>query len=506
MNTVIYLRKSRADEEAERQGEFETLSKHKSTLLKISKEKNLNIIEIKEELVSGESISNRPKMLELLNEVEKGKYDAVLVMDIDRLGRGNMQDQGLILDTFKKSNTKIITPRKTYDLNNEFDEEYSEFEAFMARKELKLITRRMQRGRIKSVEDGKFIAQSAPYGYRVEYNGRDRYLVIDEEKSQVIKIIFDMYSQNIGANKIASHLNSLGYKTTTGRTWYDKGIRDIIKNKTYCGYIVWNKVERKKSSSRVRSTDEQIEVKGKHDPIISEELWNKCKEIMNKRFIPPTPNNNITNPLAGIVKCSICGHTLVAKNSTYKNKDGDIKYLKYLSCTNCRTRGTKLEIVEERIICSLNEWLQEYKYTIDSSDFKENSKANDYSKIIDNLNKELDNLNKQKNNLHDLLERGIYDIDTFVERSENIAIRINAINDTLNSTLNIIENERKKEQVKYNIIPTLENIIKQYYNTDDILLKNKLLKSALDKVVYTKDHKRRDEYDFDIILYPKLPH
>ena len=97
-----------------------------------------------------------------------------------------------------------------------------------------------------------------------------------------------MYSQNIGANKIASHLNSLGYKTTTGRTWYDKGIRDIIKNKTYCGYIVWNKVERKKSSSRVRSIDEQIEVKGKHEPIISEELWNKCKEIMNKRFIPPT--------------------------------------------------------------------------------------------------------------------------------------------------------------------------------------------------------------------------
>ena len=108
--------------------------------------------------------------------------------------------------------------------------------------------------------------------------------------------------------------------------------------------------------------------------------------------------------------------------------------------------------------------------------------------------------------MHDLLERGIYDIDTFVERSENISIRINAINDTLNSTLNIIESERKKEQVKYNIIPTLENVIKQYYNTNDILLKNKLLKSALDKVVYTKDHKRRDEYDFDIILYPKLPH
>ena len=140
MKVAIYLRKSRQDEEAEKRGEHETLSRHRSTLLKLAKEKNLNIIEIKEEVLSGESISYRPKMLELLDEVKRGLYDAVLVMDIDRLGRGNMQDQGLILDTFKQSRTKIITPRKTYDLSNEFDEEYSEFEAFMARKELKLIT------------------------------------------------------------------------------------------------------------------------------------------------------------------------------------------------------------------------------------------------------------------------------------------------------------------------------------------------------------------------------
>ena len=54
-----------------------------------------------------ESIKNRPKMIELLNEVEKGIYDAVLVMDIDRLGRGNMQDQGLILDTLKSPILKL---------------------------------------------------------------------------------------------------------------------------------------------------------------------------------------------------------------------------------------------------------------------------------------------------------------------------------------------------------------------------------------------------------------
>ena len=316
MKVAIYLRKSRQDEEAEKRGEHETLSRHRSTLFKLAKEQNLNIVEVKEELISGESISYRPKMLELLEEVKQGLYDAVLVMDIDRLGRGNMQDQGLILDTFKQSKTKIITPRKVYDLSNEFDEEYSEFEAFMARKELKLITRRMQRGRIKSVEEGKCISSNAPFGYKFEFEGKNRFLVVDDEKANIVKIIFDMYLEGLGAYKIANYLNSLGYKTSTGRDWYEKGIRDIIKNKAYCGYIVWNKVERKRNSSR-RSPEKQIESLGLHEPIISEDIWNKAQEMRTKRTISPVHDNKkLTNPLAGLVKCKLCGATLTASSST----------------------------------------------------------------------------------------------------------------------------------------------------------------------------------------------
>jgi hypothetical protein len=100
--------------------EGETIIKHRDALLKFGKERNNNIVEIKEEIVSSESLFFRPKMLELLKEVEEKKYVGVLVMDMRRLGREDMQDQGLILNTFKQSNTKIITPNKVYDLNNDF--------------------------------------------------------------------------------------------------------------------------------------------------------------------------------------------------------------------------------------------------------------------------------------------------------------------------------------------------------------------------------------------------
>ena len=95
-------------------------------------------------------------MLELLQEVEDCKYDAVLVMDVDRLGSGNMREQGLILETFKEYSTKLITQNKTYNLQNEFDEESSEFEIIIARRELKIIKKRLMIGRMKSLEEGNY--------------------------------------------------------------------------------------------------------------------------------------------------------------------------------------------------------------------------------------------------------------------------------------------------------------------------------------------------------------
>lgn len=86
-------------------------------------------------------------------------------MEVERLARGDTIDQGIVAQTFKFSDTKIITPIKTYNPNNEFDEEYFEFGLFMSRREYKTINRRLQRGRMASVKDGKYVANKAPYGY-----------------------------------------------------------------------------------------------------------------------------------------------------------------------------------------------------------------------------------------------------------------------------------------------------------------------------------------------------
>lgn len=162
----MYLRKSRTDLEAEARGEGETLKRHEKILLELARKMNINITQIYREVVSGESIAARPVMQELLSDVEKGLWDGVFVVEVERLARGDTMDQGLVAQTFKYSHTKIITPLKIYDPSNEFDEEYFEFGLFMSQREYKTINRRLQRGRLQSVKEGKFVGSVAPYGYK----------------------------------------------------------------------------------------------------------------------------------------------------------------------------------------------------------------------------------------------------------------------------------------------------------------------------------------------------
>lgn len=492
MKTCIYLRKSRADIEAEKEGEYETLHRHKTTLLKVAKERKLNIIDIKEELVSGEYVEHRPRMIELLEEVKNKKYDAVLVMDLDRLGRGNMQDQGLILDTFKQSKTKIITPRKIYNLDDEFDEEYSEFEAFMARKELKLINRRLQRGRAKSIEEGKYISPDAPYGYEFKYDDKGKkYLAINDEQATAVRLIFDMYLQNNGATKIANKLNSLGYETNNHIEFKAKAVRDILSNITYCGYVKWKTIDRK-NHSRPRPDNEQIISKGKHEPIIDEFTFNRVQEIRKSKYISPT-KTKVSNPLAGIVICKKCGHNLIQKISRGKI---------YLNCRHCDNKSSSLKYVEDAIIESLEGWLNKYKVKIELKD-----DTSDIDKLkfeVKKLQRELNETEKQKSKLFDFLERGIYDDNTFLERSTILSSRIDDLKNRIAECNLSIITYKDNLQAKKQIIPTLEKVLQNYSNSNDAKEQNLLLKSVLDKVLYEKaKDAKKDEFNLEV--HPKLP-
>ena len=501
MKVAMYLRKSRQDEELEKKENTDTLARHRSTLLAVAKKQHLDIIEVKEEIVSGSSISSRPKMIDLLDEVKSNMYDAVLCMDIDRLCRGGMQDQGLILDTFKDSHTLIITPNKTYNLNNELDEEMTEFKAFFARRELRIISKRMQRGRVKCVEEGKYLSSTAPFGYKFEYAKEgERLLVIDEEKAPIIRNIFDMYINGNGAYKIKVFLDNIGVKTNNNIPFSEMAIRRIIKNKVYCGYVTWFNYRRKGTKSKKGTDKELIEVKGIHEPIVSEEVWNKAQDIrINKQLTPTNSGNGLTNALAGIVKCACCGHTMTNTSASYKEG-----YVKFMRCKYCNeNRGIKNNILENTILEYLETILQEFEEQILANEIenKENDRISNLNHTLSLLEKESQELNKQKNNLHDLLERGIYDVDTYLERTQILSKKSDANKQAIENTLQLIENE-KSINVNYNELAlSIKLVLDSYKKTDDIELKNFLLKSVIDEIIYFKEKgKRKAKFELDIKL------
>lgn len=523
----IYLRKSRADMEAEAKGEGETLKRHKEALVELSKKMGLNVKSIYKEVISGETISARPVMQKLLSEVEQGLWDGVLVMEIERLARGNTIDQGIVAQTFHLSGTKIITPMKIYDPNNEFDEEYFEFGLFMSRREYKTINRRLQRGRLASVKEGKYVANQPPYGYNRKKIENDKGYTLEPNKTEanVVKLIFELYTQGelqnngtynrLGTGLIANKLNSMSIKPKRGKHWVSNSIRDILINPVYIGKIRWNwrpvikkMVNGKIITTRPRSSLEDcVLTGGLHPPIIEKSVFEAAQETMKKS--PPNPikkEKTVKNPLAGLIVCGKCGRKMVRRPYPIEKNQADT-----IMCTasNCDNVSSALYLVENKILLALKEWLSEYKLSWKNEEKEHNFQILDIKK--DNLKEIETNIEKLKNQInktYELLEQGIYSQKTFLERSSLNTKKLEKLKkekEKLKSDLSaeILKNENKK-----NIIPKIEKLLSVYENLKTPKAKNDMLKNVLEKVIYTKLKGGRwhsDPEDFEIILYPKLP-
>ncbi|PYG88873.1 DNA invertase Pin-like site-specific DNA recombinase [Ruminiclostridium sufflavum DSM 19573] len=505
IKTCIYLRKSREDEKIEKElGRGETLAKHRKDLLSFANAKKLTIIKIYEELVSGESLLYRPAMLELLKGVQNGLYDAVLVMDLQRLGRGDMEEQGIILKAFKNTDTKIITPDKTYDLSNEFDEEYSEFEAFMSRKEYKMITKRLQRGVIHSVKSGNYNSPYAPFGYIIKEEKFSRTLEPHPEQADIVKSIFDWYvNESAGSQIIAERLNNMGIKTNKNNIWTCWAVSGLLKNPVYTGKIVWGKTLnyrtcQKKNASRKQSKEKWIISEGKHPPLISYEIFERAELIMQKNTKSPVkPATSLSNPLAGILICGVCGSKMQYR--PYQESSA------HVICRNkCGNKSSKFEYVEAEILSALQEYLDGYSFDITKKTQGTDSEEAALKSSIGLLKKQLSEAYIQKDNIYVLLEKGVYSIDIFTERADAVFRKIDALTQKLDKTSAIYQNTLDNKQLlKTDFIPHAAKVISEYYNLETPENKNLLLKSVLEKVEYIKGKGCRND-NFGIRIYPLL--
>lgn len=515
---LIYLRKSRADRDAEAQGQGDTLARHRAALVELAHRQGLAIAEIFEELVSGETITARPEMQKLLQVVESGLYAGVLVMEVERLARGNTRDQGVVAETFQYSGTKIITPLKTYDPTDESDQEYFEFGLFMSRREYKTINRRLQRGRSTSLSEGKFIAGTAPYGYRKQKLPQQRGFTLEiiPEQAGVVHRIFSLYisgeaqpsgeTRQYGAFTIAKKLDEEGIPSPSGAKWPPCTVKDILCNPTYAGMLRWSHrptVKRMEAGQVVESRPVNHAMPltpGLHPPIVDRSMWEAAQERLKARSHAPMPGNRTTqNPLAGLLYCSVCNRSMERRKFA-RGRD-------MLMCPtkDCPTMGAVLDDVETSLLGGLQLWLSAYRVSAQESSANSTGAVQEVKRTVARLDRSLTTLQKQRDSLFDLLEQGVYTPDLFQERSHALSQKINTNQAALEEAHAQLTAEQALADQQYFAIPKITSVLEQYAELDTPQDKNELLKALIQRVFYTKTQGGRyAPSDMALTILPKI--
>ena len=489
---AVYLRKSRMEEGMETD---EVLRRHREGLEECARRHGLDILEYYPEVVSGESLYARPQMLRLLEDVEAGRYDAVLCMDLDRLSRGRMKDQGIILDAFRDSGTLLVTPEKVYDLSDAIDDELAEFKTFMSRREYKIINKRLRRGLRRSIQDGCYVA-NAPYGYKKVTIDRKPTLEIYEPEAKFVRIMYSMYASGYGCQSIASQVNAMGARPHRSGAFSRNSVAQILRNPTYVGKIVWDQKTHIKKNTKgnpkhiviYNPREKWTITDGLHPPIVEKEVYDKVQSIMAGRYHPAMNDGTIKSPLAGLVKCSNCGGNMQRMV---------MKKQAYLLCTRkgC-CASAKFELVEARVLDHLTDILKriQLEQPVHQQDLAPLQNA------LDAITRETNAAVKQKARLHELLEMGEYDLPTYRERMAVVKAKLEDLERCQEDARRRLEQARE-----YDPAVQAENIraVLDAYHTSDAAHKNALLHSVIDYVIYRKAKKTKPA-DFHLHLVLKL--
>ena len=415
---LMYLRKSRQDDPNETVEEV--LAKHETMLQEWAKrELGREIPEdcIYREVVSGgESIDEREEMRKVLSRIEDPNVAGILVVDPQRLTRGELEDCGLLISTLKYTSTLVATPMMTYDMNNKMERKFFEGELMRGRDFLDYTKEILLRGRIAAVKRGCYISNTVLYGYRKVVIGKDHTLEPDEN-ADIVRMIFDLYvNQDKTFYQIACHLNDIGVKPQKGEKWSKSTIRWMLRNVHYDGKVCFNRTRRttviengeKVLRTHMQPKEEIIIAEGKHQALVDHETFMKAQEKINAN--PPAKKDfPLKNPYAGILFCAGCGKAMF--QHPYKHAEHRFDCRNHPRCY----KSVKISEVEQAILVALES--SELPNLQAKWKSGEGNSVAIQKKLLENLEKEMANYRQMEENQYDFLESGRYTPDMFDKRN-----------------------------------------------------------------------------------------
>lgn len=347
----------------------------------------------------------RPAIKQMIKEIEKGNVDIVLVDKLDRLSRSQFDTLYMIQKVFDPNNVGFVSRAESFDTSTPFGKAMVGILAVFAELERSRIKERMADGKEGRAKEGKYKGGGKPsIGY--DYNPETGGLEENEYEAMMINELFELVADRTPLNAIANIFNKKGYKTKYGE-WNDTTVRYAALNKTYLGKIrhkgVW--------------------YEGLHDPIISQELFDRVGAIMEERKIENErykPGKRYNSPLGGLIWCKNC-NTKYSWRLNGKNKDGSRRayYTCYSRCKadpkmvvdpNCKNKNYRDFVLEEIIYNEIR------KIETDPTYFEELRDSVDNTSKIELIKQRIESVDTQISRMMDLYAIGKIDINSITSK------------------------------------------------------------------------------------------
>ena len=289
--------------------------------------------------LSGKEMTKRTELLRMLDDVRKNKFDVIMAWSQSRLSR-DVRDYLEICYIAKRNNVRIVCMDcPDYD-GEDGDELVNNIKAVINQYERESIIKHVKLGQMKRAQKGLHNGGRA-LGYRAETVASQdkKKLVIVESEAVIVRKIFNMFCEGKELLYIANSLNTEGYRTIHGNTFSYCSIREIIDNPIYKGYVRYGRYENWSEKRRKGKSEYPILVKGLHDPIVPEELWDKAALQRAGRSGNTARVYDSDNILSSILRCPLCGAPMVITRSRYKLKSGIKNVVRYYVCSRYKNKG-----------------------------------------------------------------------------------------------------------------------------------------------------------------------
>lgn len=490
-HVAIYLRKSRDDE-----NEVDVLSKHRQTLYAFVKQRKWTY-DVYEEIVSGDSLDFRPQMKKLLERIEDEIYDGVVVMEIDRLSRGDDEDRGKIFKKFARYGVKVITPQEIYDLDNEDHMMRIGFWGFMARMEYMTIKKRLKQGKIAGAKQGKWTNGKPPFPY--EYHRDTKTVSINPEKLATYRLIVEKYiNEPIGLQELAVWLNLASVPSLTPDSpWSSTKLHRLLTSQVHLGKIVYQKTRgnfRKDGKVTKRSTDEWIVVDGQHEQVKTEEEHIKIMTKLQQNSLIPKKARPGVRPLTGILYCAKCNHRMQFREKTLKDGSKALYALcayQYSDGRNCGQVGHRLD--NQFFDALFDGILSNVSTTVAGN--KDEVAINELRTIIGQKQDKVSQEEKALKRVYTSYEDGVYSSDEFALRRQGREAAIKALQQeiqVLNDKLAVMSGQYSSSELKQQV----NKFKKEWKRASSPKQQNSLLKSVVTRILYDRNN---DNVDLRII-------